>query len=257
MKIIELPQEKYFNVRNFFNVDYPNLAFVLAVIEQKIPGRIFVDIENNPTTCLVLCSGLPYCFIAGEFNREVFTNFLLILKEKVFVKLICPFSSTKEQINLTAYGFEPIERLQYRYKDGSKIQDCAGNSEFDLIPVHSEETFSLCNWYSFMTSMYGNPENYLKNCIGLTLWDREKRRVASEAHGVIAENLIEIGTITNEEYRGKHLSTIVCNKLIRESIKQGLHPIWTCDKANIASWKVAENQGMDDKMEYTFYSFKN
>ncbi len=87
--------------------------------------------------------------------------------------------------------------------------------------------------------------------------DAEKKLVSSEAHGVIAENLVEIGTVTHENYRGKQLSTIVCNNLIRNLVKKGLNPIWSCDKANIASWKVAEHQGMDDRMEYIFHTLKN
>lgn len=103
MKITELSQEKYFNIRNFFNADYPNLAFIFAVIEKSIPGRVFVDTEDNPSVCLIICSGTPYCFIGGELNREIFTYFLPLLKEKGLVKLVCP--PNNDQINLIDFGF--------------------------------------------------------------------------------------------------------------------------------------------------------
>src|SRR5262249_17001093 len=100
---------------------------------------------------------------------------------------------------------------------------------------------------------YGSAENYLKNGISFILYDKTQSCVASEAHGVIAGDLVEVGTITRENYRGQKLSTIVCNKLIREAVQRGLHPIWTCEKANIASRRVAEHQGMDIAMEYNFH----
>ncbi|MBA2710255.1 MAG: GNAT family N-acetyltransferase [Tatlockia sp.] len=258
MKITELSNIKYYSVRNFFGSDYPNIAFVLAVILDNIPGKIFVDRKINPTVCLVLCKGLPYCFIAGELSREIFLKFLPLMKTKPLIKLVCPSVTNKANINFIDFGFQPIERFQYRFKSSqSQIQNYINDSEYELLPIKDEKLLSLCQWNSFMTSCYGNTENYLKNSIGFVLWDPEKKLALSEAHGVIAENWVEIGTVTHENYRGKKLSTIVCNNLIQHLIKKGLHPIWSCDKANIPSWKVAEHQGMDDKIEYIFHTFKN
>lgn len=104
-----------------------------------------------------------------------------------------------------------------------------------------------------MTEIYGNKNNYLKSSIGFILWDAVKKQVASETHGVISRDLIEIGTITHEDYRNQGLSTIVCNHLLQVALKRKLRPVWTCDKTNLASNKVAQHLHMNDVKEYIFH----
>lgn len=94
--------------------------------------------------------------------------------------------------------------------------------------------------------MFGSIENYFKNGIGFIFWDDTNQIVASESHGLPSKEYIEVGTITNENYRGQQLSTILCNHLIRYAIGRCLKPVWSCDEENFISWKVAEKQGMDD-----------
>lgn len=255
MRVTELPQEKYLTVRNLFGTDYPNLPFVCSVIENRIPGKVLVDDVSHLNACLVTTTG-PFCFIAGQLSNEIFVKFLPFLKEKPSTKLVCPVSSVNGLLELADFGFEAIPRLQYQYKSTAQIPYYENNSEYELMSPQ-EKTISACNRFSLMNSFYGSAENYLKQGSCLILYDVKKKRVASEAHGIVAKDIVEIGTMTHEDYRCQRLSTIVCNKLIHDCISKGLHPIWTCDKTNLASRKVAEHQGMDIKMEYTFYTLKH
>ena len=194
-------------------------------------------------------------FYCRETEQEVFLHFFRLLEQKSLVKLVCPPSTHNNLFTFEDFGFVPVARLQYRYKSIQPIPDYINNTEYQLLPV-TKKNIHLCNWYALFISICGDMENYHKSCIGLILWDKDNERVASEAHGVVANDLVEIGTTTHEAYRGKKLSTIVCNRLIQDSIKQGLHPIWTCDESNMASRKVAEHQCMNHKTAYTFYTLK-
>lgn len=239
-----------------FNPNYPNLAFVQGIIDGILPGQIWVDSEYFPSVCLIV-SNITYCFIGGRFNEKIFVEFLNLLREKDTVKLVCETSLHDKQIDFIKYGFQSIPRRQYRYKnDIYTKKSYFKRSGYILEEIKDEKTFNNCIWESFLTQIYGNKNNYLKYSKGFILWDTVKNRVASEAHGIISRNLIEIGTITHEDYRNQGLSTIVCNQLIQTAIKKRLHPIWTCDEANLASNKVAQHLGMNDVKHYVFYYLK-
>lgn len=250
MKIKELSQENFSNVLELFDKDYPNLAFVYGIVDRILPGKIWVDNEGMPNVCLIM-SNVPYCFIAGNLNKEIFEEFYNVLKEKELVKLVCE----SNQIDFSQYGFMLIPRLQYRYKlQEANIYE--NTSNYSLEEINSQETLNKCTWGAFIAAIYGNASNYLNSSMGFILWDPVKKQVASEAHAIIGKNLIEIGTITHENYRGQGLSTIVCNQVIRLGIKKGLHPIWTCDQSNVSSNKIAQHQGMDEVTSYIFHTLQ-
>lgn len=247
----QLHPDQYENVRPLFHVNYPNLPMIYGIIECLIPGQIWVDKENEPSVCLVM-TGATYCFIAGNLNAEIFQDFLQLLKQKELVKLAF---ETDAPLEPSTFGFIPVARRQYRYKNiQSKLPMYENDSGYILKKIEDEETFDLCIWKPLIISIFGDTENYLKNGMGFILWDAQKGVVASEAHGILSNKYVEVGTVTHEDYRGRKLSTILCNHLIHYAIKKDLQPVWSCDEANLISWKVAEKQGMDELIKYTFHT---
>lgn len=107
-----------------------------------------------------------------------------------------------------------------------------------------------------MIGLYGSSENFLKHGLGYVLWDNEQQLIVCESYGIHTQKWMELGSITRENYRGQGLSTILCNHIIRKSIEMGLMPVWTCEIANIASCKIAENNGMNEIIEYSFSVWK-
>lgn len=259
MKIEKLTYDNYKKVHKLFDINYPNIAFVYGIIEGKIPGEIWVDNKEIPKVCLIICNGnTPYCFIGGQLSPVVFTDFFSLLQAKDFVKLVCEPSSHDNQIDFGQYGFKSIPRVQYRYKNikPEAIKEYENKSDFRLQQINDKQILDECTWNSLLINVYGDADHYLKFGLGFVLQDPINGQVVSEAHGVIGDNLIEVGTITQENYRRRNLSTIVCNQLIRSAIKEGRHPMWTCDASNEASNKIAQHQGMDDSKNYTFYTLK-
>lgn len=254
MKIKKLPQQNYERVRHLFHDAYPNLPTAYGVIEGFIPAQIWVDDEMNPNACIIICED-PYCIVAGEIDKNIFQDFLIPLKSKKSIKMQCEPSAHYKNFDLSEFGFTPILRREYKYKSNSlNIPKFANETGFIIKKIENEQIFDLCLWKSIMLDIYGSASNYLQNTMGYLLWDANQELVVSEAHGIRSKEWIEIATVTHEKYRGKKLSTIVCNHLIHEGIKQGLRPVWSSDENNIASWKAAEHQGMDVMTQYIFYS---
>jgi len=245
-----LPKNKYHLVRSLFHDNYPNLPLVYSVIEQVRPGEIWVDNENNPKHCLIL-NNTVYCFLAGEIDKKYFLDYLDLIKQKPFVKLAI---ETSYPLDLTSFGFSPVLRRQYRYKNMHTVPFFENNSGYLLKKINGPEIFNLCTWKNFMEDFYGGASNYFKYGMGFVLWDPLHEVLVSECHGIRSQGFVELGTITHEQYRNKNLSTILCNHFIDYAIRENLQPIWTCDEANISSWKVAEKLGMDDLTKYVFYT---
>ncbi len=247
----KLSSNNYSTVLPFFHPNYINAPLIYAIIEHKIPGQIWVDTENAPTNCLVISNG-PYCYMGGVLNDESLAQYINILKEKGFIKVAFEGNA---QLNLSPFGFVPVARRQYRYKDiHARLPSYPNHTAFILKKIEEATTFQACIWYDFMLSLYGSIENYLHHGLGFVLWDTQNQRIASETHGILSHTLVEVATITHENYRNQNLSTILCNHFLKYAIAQGLHPTWSCDETNPASWRVAQKQGMDDESQYTFYT---
>ena len=253
MKIMQLSADQYEYVRHLFYDNYPNQPLVLGVIEGTLPGQIWVDDEKNPGSCLVMTEW-PYCFIAGSPDQTILSDFIRLLNQKGDVKLVYELPVTDVAANLDRFGFSSVARRQYCYKnDVSIISQYENKSSYVLKQLTDVSMLDLCIWSSLVIGLCGTADNYLKYGLCFILWDEQTQQVVSEAHGIASKNSIEVGTMTRESYRGKGLSTIVVNALIQEARKRHLKPVWTCDEANVASWKVAEHQGMDEMTSYTFY----
>lgn len=248
----QLSPNRYECVRKLFSDNYPNLPLIFSIIEGLIPGEIWVDNDDEPNVSMVI-TGAPYCFISGEINEKIFEKCFKILSQKPVIKLVL---NPQPKINISELGFVPVSRRQYRYTDThNKIPIYTNHSGFLIKKIDDAETFNLCIWKSLMTDIFGSVENYLKNGIGFILWDEDKHVIASESHGIPSKEFIEVGSITNENYRRQKLSTILCNHLISYALKKELKPVWSCDDANFISWKVAEKQGMDNLIRYTFHTW--
>lgn len=258
MKLKQLDHASYHNVRTLFDKDYPNLAFVYGIIEGSLPGEVWVDQHEKPSVCLIT-SRSPYCFISGLLNPTIFAEFYNILKTKDNVKLVCEEQSHENLINFSSYGFQSVARVQYRFRDinSQAVKSYENNTRYVLCPITEKSILDSCLWKNLVVSIFGSSNNYLEKGAGFVLQDPKDQQVASESHGVIGGDLIEIGTITHHDHQSRGLSTIVCNELIRSAIKKGLHPIWTCDQANTPSNRVAQHQGMDEVKPYTFYCLSN
>ncbi|MDO8954050.1 MAG: GNAT family N-acetyltransferase [Gammaproteobacteria bacterium] len=251
MTIKKLTPDAFIIVRKLFHTNDTNLPTAYGVIEGLVPGQIWVDTENDPQACLILCED-SYCLTAGHLNEVLFQEFFVLLKQKCNVRLQCGLSVNYKPLKLL--NFTSIPRREYKYDMSALvIPHYENQTPYILKPIKDKAMFNLCIWKKIMLETYLTPENYLKNAIGFVLWDADKQIVVSEAHGICSKHLVELVTVTHEKYRGQKLSTIVCNHLIHHAVSKGLHPVWSCNESNVASSRVAEHQGMKEITKYTFY----
>lgn len=250
--IQELTTEQFPIIEKLFTSDYPNLPLIQAVVQHKIPGKIWVNSTQSPNACLV-ATNAPYCFAAGEINVDNLPGFVAALHAKKVIKLACPQSQSLEEV-FSELNFKAVDRIQYKQTDFNKLRAL---SSFQMprsyiIKKITKELFELCNWKDLMISIYGSADNYIKYGHGFCILDNET--VASEAHGIVGDNLVELGTITHSDYRKQGLSALVCAYLAQYCASKNLTSIWTCDAENHGSSAVARKIGLDEDRKYIFWS---
>jgi RimJ/RimL family protein N-acetyltransferase len=193
--------------------------------------------------------------ISGKLTQSLLEAFLPLIRQKRIVRLQCPPKTHNNTLDLAQYGFVPLARREYHYNSKTLLH-IPNSSAFELKPIDNALLFDACMWKPLMLDIYQNFNHYLQHAIGFVLWDPLTKRVVSETHGVGADQLMEIATVTHPDYQNKQLASIICNHLINTRMQAGKNTIWSCDEHNIASGKVAEKQGMAEMIPYDFYIYK-
>lgn len=245
--LIQLASERYARVGRFFGPDYPNLAFVLGVLERKLPGRVWVlPTEQDVRACLIITDA-SFCFAAGELDPETLDAMLALVAAQPPVTFVHP-----QGIDVAAaaakYGLVEGERRQLGAPaEGPGCPDIDVPSPFELVRIDAD-LFRNSNWKGAVHRIFGSAENYLEHHYGFGLL--LDGTLITEAHGVVGGGRVEIGTYTHEAYRRSGLSSIVCAAAKKHSEKLGLRAEASCDVDKAASIALSYRIGLLDDFRY-------
>ncbi len=260
--MIELSSENLNQIKNLINHNTPNFPVVMAVIENRNPGKIWVDQLTNPTVCLVISNG-GYSFIGkqNEINTQMLLDMIEILKQNKPIKLIWKAGDIPISHFINA-GFNPIERIQYHHEtinngDTSHIDlICKSLPNDCTVKFINERLIKQSRWSSYIKLFYGSEDNFLKNGFGLALIKNDE--IISEAFACyIGGNYVETGSVTDENLRGKGYATLIRAFFIKECLARSLIPISSCNVDNPASAKASLKLGFQEEMRYQFLMYKS
>jgi GNAT superfamily N-acetyltransferase len=245
-----LSPAEYESVKTLFVGFRINRTILNSVLENKKAGKVFLDDKENPSFALVY-SPPSYTFLEGTLDESSLHKIACFLKTLPAVSLVCP-AQWKYKSFFEEEGFIPTERIQFRRPYNlPKIKSWENRlpSQYCVNKI-SNQNFDRCSWHSFITSCYGSEDLFFTNGIGFCLTDQGK--VISESYGLISTDGAEIGVITDENYRGQNLGTIVCAFVLDYCYKNNLEPFWSCDANNPASTSVAKKLGFEEDCRYFF-----
>jgi hypothetical protein len=84
-----LEPEDHPRVAPLFAPSFPNLAFVHAVLEGRIPGQVFASWEDGRARACLIATGSPFCFLAGELPPRLLDEALAFLAARPPITLVC------------------------------------------------------------------------------------------------------------------------------------------------------------------------
>ena len=269
--MILLDKKDYFKIVEPLKLVTINNLFARAVVEQKAPGKIFVDNINKPKTFYVLHSyGMSLLFGKWdnfEFNKQ-FREYALNKNQirnkyewmQIFpdewnitlVKLLGN-SLVKQADNIIESGVvEQNTRVNFRFSQ-EKYLTKTRKEDKNVEIIKTDENIFLNMPGAVVPKYYWyNEQDFIKNGVGFSLLYK-KQLAATAFSSWIFENKLEIGIETVEGFRGKGLAEIVCEAIIDYCITNRYEPIWSCRLENIGSYKLANKLGFEPIMEKPYY----
>ncbi|MEK3981508.1 GNAT family N-acetyltransferase [Psychrobacillus sp. FSL K6-2836] len=233
-------------------------TFVFSVLDCIIKGTVFANSTNYDSLLINTDSGLYY--VTGQSTDELFVKYIVRIHE----------ASIKQGKRFTLFSFEPIWNQaieKYLEKKVRKIQRFGFS--FDLIVYKNRKRgdisdFDVTNINQYLIEhclefdkkyydeYWDSTDNFLQNGIGFCVKDGE--RIISGGVSIFkSKNYAEVDIITDSNYRGKGLASIVAEQFMDYCLSQNIQPRWDCDVDNIASINLGSKLGFINPKEYTVY----
>lgn len=251
-----------------------NKLFAQLVIEKTVPGEIFVDNDENPSSFYVVH---PYgmSLLIGKHTNRVFNDELrdyalnnhkvrnrfewmqvypyewdTILSEILGEKLV---ASTNNPENRECGIVELGTRVNFRFNSEKFLA-----LEPDNLPCGAEIVSTNKDHFEKITgsvvpskfwSNYNEFSNYGK---GFTvLYNKHLASTAFSAY--VRGNVFEIGIETDARFWGKGFAQSVCRALINYCLGNGFEPVWACRLENEASYVLAQKLGFEPCARLPYY----
>ncbi|MFI0480949.1 GNAT family N-acetyltransferase [Actinomadura sp. 9N215] len=234
---------RYATLASLFGPSYPNLAFVHAAVEGKIPAKAWAQHEGDGVSACLITTRSRFCFVAGTITSDLMDEIYALVRGRPPITLIHPAGSDV----VPRSGFGKSERVQFSRHHDADGTRCAPPEEFDLLRVDAR-LFEKLNWRDMVLSIFGSAANYLKNGYGFCL--ARDGHVVAEGHGVVGGGLVELGGFTHPKYRHRNLYTAMSAQVIGYGAELGLRPVLSCQADNEASVAVAKRIGLTEDFRY-------
>lgn len=217
-----------------------NNTITHAILEKNNPG----DIYSCKNYIIVRSSGF-YSLLVGELEQEEVESVIKFLNNLGKVNLICD-QKYHHWFLLNKYQLCPRIELSYINKTIT-----IPTHQYEVKSIDDIDIFSKCVWFEFISTLYGNSENFFNNGFGVALFNNNI--LISEAYAAfIGGGVCEIGIATHPDFQGKGIATLAVKHIISETIKRKLIPFWSCNYENSASLRVALKSGFEQIRYYAF-----
>ncbi|WP_102272215.1 GNAT family N-acetyltransferase [Cytobacillus massiliigabonensis] len=239
--------------------DAPTFAY--SVLDLMIEGTVYADSDKYHSLLIQTASGLY--FVTGHSSNKLFLKGIVSIFEKSVIlgKRFTIFSNEEtwnqsiekylegKVRRIERYSFS-FDLLTYKNRKRNNLQDYNILKKDNDLIEHSLEFDK-----KYFDEYWDTAENFLQNGIGFCVLEREK--IISEGVSIFkSENYAEIDIITDLNYRGKGLASMVAEQFIDYCISQNIQPRWDCDVDNGASINLGSQLGFIDPQKYAVYIIK-
>lgn len=250
-----VPDEHYELIKTFLK-DAPTFAH--SVLDFIIKGTVYADSINYNSFIIQTDSGLYY--VTGNSSNEcILKGIVRIFKESVKEdKRFTLFSSTNnwnkgieskldnQVTKIKRYAFS-FDLMEYKNRRKSNVE------KYDITKINSNLiNYSLEFDKKYYDEYWDSKENFLQNGFGFCVKNKEK--IISEGVSIFkSKDYAEIDIITDSNYKGKGLASIVAERFIDNCLTNNIEPRWDCDVDNIASIKLGGKLGFINPRNYAVY----
>ncbi len=257
----ELTKEKYNGLKTLFNETFCP-TFVYSILEQTIPGVVYVDDQTFPRSFLIGTESGIY-FIAGNQGNRAVNEFIAGYYEEQArsTKRFTLFSSndTWDRVMNTILkdDLNQMKRVAFSYQQKPSKTDMVPKGlelkRIDEDVISNSTEFNRAYYEEYWDSV----SHFSSKGFGFAVL--HGNHVVSECTSIfLGHNRAEMDIYTLEEYRGMGLAYCVASEFIEFCLKNGIIPSWDCDVCNNSSITLAAKLGFKPVSEYSiFYSGKS
>jgi len=234
---------------------------ILAVLEGSQRGQVFVS-DRSESAFVVGNFGFSCLIEADEVDESFERGLAELLAARGPVRssyLLWYEPPPRWQTKLDASeSVKKRERVRFEFrKEGAnyinQTVSCPGGFQLQRMTpqlLTNAEKFGL----GLESRFWSTTDDFIEHGLGVCLVKGDE--VVSLCYGAaVAGALAEVDVVTDAEFRGQGLGTIVAQEFNRLCLQNGISPTWDCFDYNTGSMKLAERLGFVEVRRYPFYSF--
>ncbi len=252
--MLQVPSEAFQRVSHLFDPSMPNSTVLFSTLEQKTPGRVFVNDIQRPQRAIVVANYRGWTFLGGMYDQSSLDHDLAMLQRMTAFELIWP-AWLGDHLAPVARFAGVIERCEFFDRQ-------PGTDITPLLPPGSTfrfmdtDLFARCLWYDVVVPAAGTAANFLANCVGVCLIRGDD--ILCEAYGIFrGAGRQEIGIITHPAHRRQGYAVRTSERLITHCEAQGIVAYWSCDGSNTGSIKTAHGLGFKTQRAYRQFRYEH
>jgi hypothetical protein len=269
--MIDLPADQFVRILPVLRASpmHSHRALAYAVLEGRVPGRVFVDQAANPCAAVV-CNLNGFYFALGTPDEDLLLDLSTRLRQEPLSKeatVLFGDSPAWQPALRRAFeplGAQPTARLGFDWRPSAALlaEDPARRlpAGYTFGPITVEiaqgildgtatEEYGLDPWF---IRTAGGPQAYVKPGLGLAVL---RGSVVTSICGYCGlgggEAELEVGTIPS--CRGLGLATAVSLAFLHQCQEKGWLPAYTCGSKNLPSIGVAKKLGFVEAEEIHGY----
>ncbi|MDO9537625.1 MAG: GNAT family N-acetyltransferase [Thermoplasmata archaeon] len=278
MSLQPLPTTQFWKVEKpLENVKF-NTLFARTVLENVLPGKIYADNIETPSTFLIAHPyGMSLLFGEtgnAEFNKSL-RNYMIdagrrkrtewlqvspgewkpVLEELLGNDLVRK-DATPEQPTSAPNDLAKVmeyTRVNFKFNE-SKYKAFASQYEppANEIVRTDARTFLEMQGQVIPRHFWRDTDHFLGEGVGFSLLE-DGKAVSVAFCAFLYDNMLELGAETSEQYRGKGYAIHVSKALIDYCLESGFEPIWSCRLENTGSFKLALKLGFEPVLYLPYY----
>jgi len=257
--LVELGEQEFPKVLARYRAGGKLFPLILAVLEGSQRGQVFVS-DKSEAAFVVGNFGFS-CLIEAddaEFDRGL-TELLADGGPVRSSYLLWYEPPPRWQTKLDASeSVKRRERVRFEFRKESvpylnETASCPGGFHLQRMTpqlLTSAEKFGL----GLESRFWSTTDDFIARGLGVCLV-KDGEVVSLCYAAAVAGGLAEVDVVTDPEFRGHGLGTIVAQEFNRLCLRNGISPTWDCFDYNTGSMKLAERLGFVEVRRYPFYSF--
>ncbi len=277
--ITELEPRAYEKVRPLF-IKWRSQLVIFAVIEGKVPGRIYVDDADHPRTAFLWDHVEGEFYLAGYAHNEAFNQALNdCIRHRIRCEaqaqlphlseftLYCDPDVWGSELEVVLKGTNPMEqrRKHFTFKQlrvdwRSRVPEGFSMVPMDAALFERRELGHMETMIEWVLGSWRSPADFADTDVGFCLihGDELVSWCASEytSHPILGGGReCQVGIYTSEGYRRQGFATLTASATVEGCLAKGIERIaWLCWSSNVGSAATAEKVGFELTAEYPVWN---